>query len=229
LLGPLPGIVLAVLVTAVDVARRAAAMPWVELGGAPADVATERYATAGGGEVRPGLLLLRPEGPLFYANADASRQVLETSADDPGVRWVVLDLEAVSDIDPTASEALADGLATAATSGTTVAISRARKPIQELLERYGLIEVVGKDRVFGSNRAAVEAYDRSAPAVVAAPEVTGAARATNRPDERTPGPTRVDADRGHPPGDEPQVADLTASETAAGGRDLPRDEPGGTP
>jgi sulfate permease, SulP family len=183
LLGPLPGIVLAVLVTAVDVARRAAAMPWVELGGAPADVATERYATAGGGEVRPGLLLLRPEGPLFFANADNSRRVLESAADRPTARWVVLDLEAVSDIDPTAADALAEGIETAAATGITVAVSRARRSIQDLLDRYGLIGTIGEDHVFASNRAAVDAYDRSGAAVLISSDVPGPAEASDPPGE----------------------------------------------
>jgi sulfate permease, SulP family len=185
LLGPLPGIVLAILVTAVDVARRAAAMPWVELGGAPTDVATERYVTAGGGEIRPGLLLLRPEGPLFFANADSSRGVLESVADAPEARWVVLDLEAVSDIDPTAAEALAEGIESAAAAGTTVAVSRARRPIQDLLERYGLIEAIGEEHVFASNRAAVEAFDLAEATVLA----------------RTDGPGPADAVPPHPRGE----------------------------
>jgi sulfate permease, SulP family len=177
LLGPLPGIVLAILVTAVDVARRAAAMPWVELGGAPTDVATERYVTAGGGEIRPGLLLLRPEGPLFFANADSSRGVLESVADVPEARWVVLDLEAVSDVDPTAADALAEGIETAAAAGTTVAVSRARRPIQDLLERYGLIDAIGEEHVFASNRAAVEAFDLAEAAVLARTDGLGPADA----------------------------------------------------
>jgi sulfate permease, SulP family len=184
LLGPLPGIVLAVLVSAVDVARRAATMPWVELGGAPTEVAIERYTTAGGGQIRPGLLLLRPEGPLFFANADSSRHVLESAADLPTVRWVVIDLEAVSDIDPTAADALAEGIDAATAKGTTVAVSRAFQPIQNLLERYGLIEELGADHVFASNRAAVDAFDRSARSGPAAFDVPGPAAS---PDPRIEG------------------------------------------
>jgi sulfate permease, SulP family len=177
LLGPLRGIVLAILVTAVDVARRAAAMPWVELGGAPNEAAVERYTIAGGGQVRPGLLILRPEGPLFFANADSSRHVLESVAEVSTARWVVLDLEAVSDIDPTAADALAEGIETAVEHGITVAISRARTSTRELLERYGLIEAIGEEHVFDSNRAAVDAYDRLGVAAPERPQVPGRADA----------------------------------------------------
>jgi MFS superfamily sulfate permease-like transporter len=192
LLGPLPGIVLAVLVTAVDVARRAAAMPWVELGGAPTDVATERYTAAGGGEIRPGLVLLRPEGPLFFANADSSRSVLESAADLPTARWVVLDLEAVSDIDPTAADALSEGIDTAAANGITVAVSRALQPIQNLLERYGLIEKLGEDHIFATNRAAVDAYDRTARSPVASSDVPRPATAANPHGEAAADPTPIE-------------------------------------
>jgi sulfate permease, SulP family len=158
LLGPLPGLVVAALATAIDVVRRAAAMPWVELTTGP--VAPEgRYATGPGHAPAPGLRLLRPEGPLFFANADVVRTTLRTAAADPHLRWLVLDLEAVADIDPTAAEALADGIAAAHAAGIVVAFSRVRGPISDLLARYGLTGAVGMERIFATNRAAADAYE----------------------------------------------------------------------
>jgi sulfate permease, SulP family len=158
LLGPLPGLVVAVLATAVDVVRRAAAMPWVELTVGP--VAPDgRYAT-GPDAPEAGLRLLRPEGPLFFANADVVRATLRGASTDPHLRWLVIDLEAVGDIDPTAAEALVDGIAAAHAAGIVVAFSRARGPIADLLRRYGLIDAVGPERVFATNRAAAAVYER---------------------------------------------------------------------
>jgi sulfate permease, SulP family len=159
LLGPLPGLVVAALATAIDVVRRAAAMPWVELTAGP--VAPDgRYATGPGhASGAPGLRLLRPEGPLFFANADVVRTTLRTAAADPHLRWLVLDLEAVADIDPTAAEALADGIAAAHAAGIVVAFSRVRGPISDLLARYGLTDAVGMERIFATNRAAADAYE----------------------------------------------------------------------
>jgi sulfate permease, SulP family len=161
LLGSLQGLVLAALVSAIDVARRAAAMPWVTLAGAPMDATTHRYTAAAGRQPRPGLLLLRPGGPLFFANADQARDNLLAAADDDAVRWIVLDLEGVSDIDPTAAEALADGIEAAAAGDHVVAVSRVREPLRELLDRYGLLDDIGEEYVFTSNRAAALAYDRA--------------------------------------------------------------------
>jgi sulfate permease, SulP family len=159
LLGPLTGLVVAVLATALDVVRRAAAMPWAELTAGPV-LPDGRYSAGPGDPPERGLRLLRPEGPLFFANADLVRATLRTAAADPHLRWVVIDLEAVGDIDPTAAEALVDGIAAAHAAGLVVGFSRVRGPISDLLHRYGLAGVVGQEHIFATNRAAVSAYER---------------------------------------------------------------------
>jgi sulfate permease, SulP family len=158
LLGPLPGLVVAVLATSIDVVRRAAAMPWATLSVAP-DGPEGRYAAGGDDPSPDGLRILRPEGPLFFANADDVRAILTTAANDPAIRWLVIDLEAVSDIDPTAATALEDGIAAAHGAGVVVALSRVRQPVARLLTLYELTEAVGPDRIFATNRAASTAYD----------------------------------------------------------------------
>jgi sulfate permease, SulP family len=158
LLGPLPGLVVAVLATSIDVVRRAAATPWATLSVAP-DGPEGRYAAGGDHPSPDGLRILRPEGPLFFANADDVRAILTATANDPAIRWLVIDLEAVSDIDPTAASALEDGIAAAHGAGVVVALSRVRQPVGRLLATYELTEAIGPDRVFATNRAASTAYD----------------------------------------------------------------------
>ncbi len=157
-LGPLPGLALAAIVSAFDVVRRAADLPWTQLAEAPRADGTGRFAGTGDGPPEPGLQLLRPEGPLFFANAHVIRTLLEQAAVDPGIRWLVLDLEAVTDVDPTAAEAFQDGLAALQGADTVVALSRVRAPTRSLLERYGLLDEVDREHVYPSNRAAVVAY-----------------------------------------------------------------------
>jgi sulfate permease, SulP family len=158
LLGPLTGLVVAALASSIDVVRRAAAMPWTTLG-VPPDGPDGRYAAGDDGPITtPGVLIMRPEGPLFFANAEEVRGTLFAAATEPSTRWLVVDLEAVSDIDPTAASALADGIAAAADAGVSVSFSRVRGPIARLLATYGLAEAVGPERIFATNRAAVAAF-----------------------------------------------------------------------
>jgi MFS superfamily sulfate permease-like transporter len=84
--------------------------------------------------------------------------VFEDAASDPDTVWLVLDLEQVSDIDPTAADALADGIAAVQAAGRVVAISRATQPTTALLERQGVLAAVGAEHLYGTNRAAEVAY-----------------------------------------------------------------------
>jgi sulfate permease, SulP family len=158
LLGPLTGLVVAALASSIDVVRRAAAMPWTTLG-VPPDGPDGRYAAGDGPVAGTGVRIVRPEGPLFFANAEEVRSTLVAAAAAPSTRWLIVDLEAVSDIDPTAATALADGIAAAAGAGISVGFSRVRGPIARLLTIYGLAESVGPERIFATNRAAVAAFD----------------------------------------------------------------------
>jgi sulfate permease, SulP family len=171
-LGPLPGLAVAAVASSVDVVRRAADLPWARLDAVAESASTGRFTRAGGPPVPDGLRVVRPEGPLFFANATTIREVLRGAAQDPDVRWLLLDLEAVVDIDPTAAEALADGVGGLHATGTVLALSRVRGPIAELLERYGLLEIV--DEVYATNRAAAAAYrDTPEPGSDPRPVTTG--------------------------------------------------------
>jgi SulP family sulfate permease len=171
-LGPLPGLAVAAIASAIDVVRRAADLPWAELEAAPDPSGTDRYRREGDRPVADGLRILRPEGPLFFANAATVRDRLHAAADDPAARWLVLDLEAVSDIDPTAAEALAETIGGLHAAGVTVALTRVRSPIRGSLDRYGLTDLLGEDRVFTTNRAAEAAY-RASTAPHVEPDASG--------------------------------------------------------
>ena len=157
-LGPMAAVVFATLASAVDMMRRAADAPWARLGPSADDRRVGRYAATDATAAPAGLRVIRPGGPLFFANADELLAVFENAATDAEMVWLVLDLEQVSDIDPTAADALADGIAAVQAAGRVVAISRATQPTTALLERHGVLAAVGNDYLFGTNRAAEVAY-----------------------------------------------------------------------
>jgi MFS superfamily sulfate permease-like transporter len=160
-LGPIGGLVLALLATMVDMVRRIAGSPWVTLEPPEGDWEMERFAAVAEPETPTfeleGVSFVRLTGPLFFANADTLRDRIATAAADD-VHWVLLDFESVTDIDPTASEALADSVTMLHESGKIVGIARASTPVQGLLELYGITEAVGEEHLYPSNRAALAAY-----------------------------------------------------------------------
>jgi MFS superfamily sulfate permease-like transporter len=160
-LGPIGGLVLATVATMVDMVRRIAGSPWVTLEPPEGDWEMERFAAVAEPDTPPselqGVRFVRLTGPLFFANADTLRdRIAITAAED--VTWVILDFESVTDVDPTASEALAESVVMLHESGKVVGIARASEPVRDLLDTYGLSEAVGRDHIYPSNRAALAAY-----------------------------------------------------------------------
>jgi sulfate permease, SulP family len=165
-LGPIGGLVLAVVATMVDMVRRIAGSPWVTLEPPEGDWEMERFAAVAEPDTPPSQLedvsFVRLTGPLFFANADTLRERVERAASGP-VRWVVLDFESVTDVDPTASEALADAVAMLHERGQVLGIARASESVTDLLDRYGITASLGEDRLYPSNRAALSAFLAAGP------------------------------------------------------------------
>ena len=82
---------------------------------------------------------------------------LVTQAATP-VKWFVLDAEAMVDIDTTGEQVLHQVLKWLANRGVTVAVSRANQTTSSLLARYHLMKLIGEDRLYPTNRHAIEAY-----------------------------------------------------------------------
>ena len=86
-----------------------------------------------------GVLILRPEEPLFFANAETvlalARQRVEERRD---LRCVILSLEGSPDLDSTALESLVDFAAWVSARGIALCIARLKDDMRELLLRAAL-------------------------------------------------------------------------------------------
>jgi len=91
-----------------------------------------------------GVLILRPEEPLFFANAESvfahARHRIEERRD---LHRVILSLEASPDFDSTVLESLADFAAWVAARGLVLCIARLKDDARELLLRAGLPQLPG--------------------------------------------------------------------------------------
>jgi MFS superfamily sulfate permease-like transporter len=92
-------------------------------------------------EYAPGLMIYRFSHSMYYANAELlSREVIAlTSAAKPPLRWFVLDLDSVDDVDFSAGATLASLRKTLAERGIELKFLRASKPVVESLRAYGLL------------------------------------------------------------------------------------------
>ncbi|MGP3937172.1 SulP family inorganic anion transporter [Nonomuraea sp. KM88] len=161
-LGVLQGIVVGVVVSLLEVLRRAV-MPYTAVLGrtgenhAYRDIAHYRDA-----ETLPGLVVYRFDAPLFFANADVLRTEVRRlmAGADPPVRQIVLDAEAVYDMDTTGAEVLHRLVDDCERAGVGMALARTRTPVRVLLRDTGLDQRV---RLYHRVADAVDAYRAAHP------------------------------------------------------------------
>jgi high affinity sulfate transporter 1 len=158
-LGPLQAVVIAFLLSTIDLLRRASRPGTWVLREAP-DGSHFLPEEPGSAPDTSGLIVYRFGAPLYFANASLFEEEVEklvTQATTP-VKWLVLDVEAMVDIDTSGAEVLHQVLSWLAERGVTVAISRTNEPTAALLAQYQLLDLIGEKRLYPTNRHAIAAF-----------------------------------------------------------------------
>ncbi|MBW9119342.1 SulP family inorganic anion transporter [Microbacterium trichothecenolyticum] len=160
-IGAIPGILVAFVLALINLAKRAA-NPSIDVLAADDDAKQSLLEDAAeGATTAPGLVVVRMAAPLFFANGTVFSAAVKravTGADDP-VKHVVIDMEAVTDIDVTGAEAFASLEEWLDQQGVSLAFSRVRTPTRARLEELGL---VSGQTFFATNREAVAALEAPA-------------------------------------------------------------------
>ena len=146
----LAGVVIVAFLSLLLVAQRAARPHTAMLVRVPG---TDTYRAADHtpeGHAEPGVVVYRFDAPLFFANADVLRDDIAAamSAVDPPTRWVVIDMEGVTDVDATATVMLSEVVEDAKARGIGLAVARLKGPVATYLGRAGLLDLIGRERVF---------------------------------------------------------------------------------
>ena len=110
----------------------------------------------------PGLLVYRLYAPLIFANARHVMNRIRTLVDEaePPVKWLVIDAQAIHDMDVTAAQRFAELHRELADEGIDVKIADAPRPFFEELTKVGLSEEIGRQDFFVSVKQAAAAYDQ---------------------------------------------------------------------
>ena len=110
-------------------------------------------------EQRPGVVVYRWEAPLFFANAGMFRQQVRRLVRDGRPTWVVLQCEAITDIDVTAADMLEQLDTELNAQGIHLALVELRGRLQDLVYRYGLFETLDRDHFYDSIDQALTAIE----------------------------------------------------------------------
>ncbi len=111
----------------------------------------------------PGLLLYRFDAPLFFANVGYFAEDLLRRVDHAVVTptRVVVTAEPITDVDPTAAEELGHLLDDLAERGVTLEFAELKGHVRDTLDRYGLVDRLGRDRFWRTVGEAVRQHVRA--------------------------------------------------------------------
>jgi high affinity sulfate transporter 1 len=168
LLGVLQGIAVAVALAIALFFRRNWWPHGAILGKLEGDRGWHDLASNPGAEQIPGVVVYRWEAPLFFANAGAFREQIRKIVRERKPRWVVLQCEAITDVDVTAAEMLEQLDNELNAAGTHLAFAEMRTRLQDLTLRYGLLETLDREHFYPTLETALEQVQ----AIDAAPEQT---------------------------------------------------------
>jgi SulP family sulfate permease len=164
-LGVLNGIVVGVAASLLEVLRRAV-MPHTAVlgrldGPIPAYRDVETYEEA---ETTPGLVVFRFDAPLFFANVDVFRdEILRLIDDAPEpVRTVVVNAEAIYDIDMTGLDMLMGLLDELESRGVDLTFARVKAGTRKLMKTSGLEDRIGSAGFYLHVESAVRAHEARA-------------------------------------------------------------------
>jgi sulfate permease, SulP family len=108
-------------------------------------------------ETFPGIAVLRIDGGLFFATAEALEERVRELARDGHHRALVLDLEGVNFIDSQGTAKVTEIYELTQSDGVTLRLARVKPQVLAVLEADGIIDRIGADHIHGNVHRAVEA------------------------------------------------------------------------
>ncbi len=157
LLGVLPGIVIAIVLSVGNVFRRIWWPYRTELGRVDGVAGVHDVRENPEAQLLDGCHIYRFDAPLIFANATTFRDdIMRMAADSPA--WIIVASEPITDVDTTACDMLEDLVTKLDRLGVRLVFAEMKTSPRTKLRRYGLENVIGDDRFFATNRVATEAY-----------------------------------------------------------------------
>jgi SulP family sulfate permease len=152
LFGPLTGLGIAIVVSLLAIIYRSSS-PRIEVLGKIGDEKAAWGRVRGHPDRRPvrGVIVVRLDAPLFWANATAIEDRLLAEVEKwPETRALVLDLEATTQLDTTAADVLAHLRSELDRRDVSLYLARVLHRVEAVLDRSGFFVDVGRDHMWHS-------------------------------------------------------------------------------
>lgn len=112
-------------------------------------------------EQREDLLILRMDGPLYFANLNYFKDNLTRLINERGgkVKAVIINADSISHVDSSAVHALKDWVRELQAQEIRLYFTSLIGPVRDIFSKTGLVELIGENQLFMSNQQAVDAFD----------------------------------------------------------------------
>jgi SulP family sulfate permease len=163
--GTLQGIVVAIIVSLIGLASQTA-QPRVSIIGRKrgADVLRPLSPEHPDDETFDGLMIVRPEGRLFFVNAQYVADQIDALITQHQPRVLALDMSRVPDIEYSALQAVMEGEQRMTARGVVVWLAGLNPSVLEVVRHAGLDQRLGPERMLFNARAVIERYQALPPA-----------------------------------------------------------------
>ena len=159
LLGTLKGILVAIIVSLVGLAYQVADPPVHVLGRKRGtNVFRARSKDHPDDETYPGLLLMRLEGRIFFANAERIGQKMRLLVEESKPKVIAVDLSGVIDLEYTALKTLIEAEQRLRERGVLLCLVGLNQTVLAMVMRSQLGETLGRERMFFNLEMAVAKY-----------------------------------------------------------------------
>jgi high affinity sulfate transporter 1 len=160
ILGVLEGLLVAIGLALLGLIYRASRPALSVLGRAPDGQSYAHVQRHPEHQTVPGLIIVRLDAPLFFANAVLLRDEIRklVFAADPRPKAVLIDLEATSELDLSSADMLSELVTEMKTQGVAILLGRVHGPVLDFLHRSGVMEEIGDDHIFSTVDQGVQAF-----------------------------------------------------------------------
>ena len=161
LLGTLQGIVVAIIISLLGLASQTAHPEVYVIGRKPgADVLRPLSAEHPDDETFEGLLILRPEGRLFFINAQHVASKMRELMQHYQPQVILLDMSRVPDMEYSALQMLIEGEQRLRQQGLELWIAGLSPHVLETVRHSGLAQTLGPERLLFNTRVAIAQYQQ---------------------------------------------------------------------
>jgi high affinity sulfate transporter 1 len=158
--GTLQGVLIGLVLSLLVLIARSSRPEIPVLGRSPDTGVFHRLDENPDSETYPGLVIVRFDGPLYFANANALRdRIREVTTDvDPSVTMVIIDMEGVNYLDLEGCDMLNEITENMKSIGIEIHLARVKHGVRDMLEKDGVDKIIGSDHIHNKVVEAVQGF-----------------------------------------------------------------------